>query len=190
MVYDNGTVAGLYVFSDVKRIKTRSSSYYNIDKNGQLRVGAAVGVGKDALIRLERLLEKNVDLIVIDTAHGDSRPVLKTLKEIKKKTKIPLVLHGASGIPKNIVKEAEKYGAKLKGVHGVPDSQVRLAVRNGINKVNTDTDLRLAFDAAVRKVIAKKPKDFDPRHILGPAREHIQKVVEQRIKLFGSGGKG
>ena len=85
LIYDNGTVAGLYVFSDVKRIKTGSSSNYNIDKNGQLRVGAAIGVGKDALIRIERLLEKNIDVVVIDTAHGDSRLVIQILKEIKKK---------------------------------------------------------------------------------------------------------
>ena len=48
----------------------------------------------------------------------------------------------------------------------------------------------MAFDAAVRKYLVKKPKDFDPRHILGPARDEISKVAEQRIKLFGSGGKG
>ena len=59
----------------------------------------------------------------------------------------------------------------------------------GISKINTDTDLRLAFDGAVRQFLAKQPKDFDPRHILGPARDAIQNVVEQRMKVFSSGGK-
>src|SRR3989344_503722 len=112
------------------------------------------------------------------------------LRQIKKKVKIPLVLHGASGVPQSLVKVAEKYGADLSGVKGVPDPQIRMAVKNGITKINTDTDLRIAFDAAVRKAIAEKPRDFDPRQILSPARDLIQAVAEQRIKLFGSAGKG
>ena len=133
--------------------------------------------------------------VAIGTSHGAFKFKGKAhlrhdvLKEVKKKTKIPLVLHGASGVPEKIVKQAEKYGAKLTGVYGVPNSQIKLAIKNGINKINTDTDLRLAFDAAVRKFLVKKPKDFDPRHILGPAREDIRKVAESRIKLFGSIGK-
>ena len=133
--------------------------------------------------------------MAIGTSHGAykfkgaGKLRIDLLKEIKKRTKIPLVLHGASGVPKNVVKQAEKYGAKLKDMRGVPDTQIKLVVRNGINKINTDTDLRLAFDAAVRKVIKKEPHEFDPREILGPARDKIQKVVEQRIKLFGSRGK-
>jgi len=133
--------------------------------------------------------------VAIGTSHGaykfQGRANLKIniLKDIKKITKIPLVLHGASGVPVKIVQLAERYGADLSGVKGVPDSQIRLAIKSGINKINTDTDLRIAFDAAVRKFIKQKPKDFDPRHILSPARELIQNVAEQRIKLFGSKGK-
>jgi len=134
--------------------------------------------------------------VAIGTSHGaykfKGRAQLKIdlLKEIRKKCGVPLVLHGASGVPQNVVKMAEKYGAKLSGVKGVPDLEIKKAVKNGINKINTDTDLRIAFDAAVRKFIHKKPKDFDPRHILGPARELIREVAEQRIKVFGSRRKG
>ena len=134
--------------------------------------------------------------VAIGTSHGaykfkgTAKLKIDILKEIKKITKIPLVLHGASGVPKKIVQLAEKYGADLTGVKGVPDAQIRLAVKNGINKINTDTDLRIAFDAAVRKFIKHKPKDFDPRHILSPARDLIQEVAEQRIILFGSKGRG
>ena len=84
---------------------------------------------------------------------------------------------------------AEKYGANLKGVKGVPEKQLTTSVKNGICKVNTDTDLRISFDAAVRKVIKNQPKDFDPRHILGPARDLIQKTVERKIKILGSDNK-
>ncbi len=133
--------------------------------------------------------------VAIGTSHGaykftgEAKLKIDLLKEIRRKVKLPLVLHGASGVPGVVVNEAERYGAKLRGVKGIPDYQIRLAVKNGINKINTDTDLRLAFDAAVRKVIREQPQDFDPRHILGPARDLITKVVERRIKLFGSGGK-
>ena len=130
--------------------------------------------------------------VAIGTSHGaykfagKAKLNIPLLKEINKVTKIPLVLHGGSEVPQDIVKMAEKYGAKLKGVKGVPDSQIKAAVRNGINKINTDTDLRIAFDAAIRKVIKTKPKEFDPRHMLGPARNLITKVAEHRIKVFGS----
>jgi IMP dehydrogenase len=78
-------LTGMYVYSDVKRIITGGSPSYNLDKNGNLRVGAAVGIGKEALERAEQLNERGVDVLVMDTAHGDSRAVLDTLKELKKK---------------------------------------------------------------------------------------------------------
>ncbi len=134
--------------------------------------------------------------IAIGTSHGAYKFAGKAhlrmdiLKEVGKRVKIPLVLHGASCVPLSAVKEAEKYGAKLEGVRGVPDAQIKQAVKNGICKFNTDTDLRIAFDAGIRKTILNKPADFDPRHIVAPARDYMQKVVEHRIRLFGSGGKG
>ena len=133
--------------------------------------------------------------IAIGTSHGAfkfaSTPKLDIyrLKQIKKLVKIPLVLHGASGVPQNLVLLANKFGAKISGAEGVPDSQIKLAVKNGINKINTDTDLRLAFTEAVREVLVKRPSEFDPRKILGPARDSIQKIVEHRIELFRSAGK-
>ena len=78
-------LTGMYVYSDVKRIITGGSPSYNLDKNGNLRVGAAVGIGKEALERAEQLSERGVDVLVIDTAHGDSRAVFETLKQLKKK---------------------------------------------------------------------------------------------------------
>ena len=133
--------------------------------------------------------------VAIGTSHGAYKFAGKAalrqdiLQKIKSKVKVPLVLHGASGVPQILVKSAEKYGADLSGVKGVPDAQIKNAIKSGITKINTDTDLRIAFDAAVRKALHAQPKDFDPRHILAPARDLIQEVAEQRIKLFGSAGK-
>ena len=133
--------------------------------------------------------------IAIGTSHGAYKFAGKSflrqdlLLEIKKRVKIPLVLHGASGVSPSLVQQAQNYGANLSGVHGVSDIQLTKAIQSGITKINTDTDIRIAFDAAVRKVIRTQPKDFDPRHILGPARDLIQHVAEQRMRLFGSVGK-
>jgi len=133
--------------------------------------------------------------VAVGTSHGAykfkarARINLKLLKQIKKTIRIPLVLHGASSVPLQFVKTANKFGAKIAGAHGLPDSQLRLAIKNGINKVNTDTDLRLAFDASVRKYLKQNPEDFDPRHILGEARNLIQKTVEHRISICGSVNK-
>ncbi len=133
--------------------------------------------------------------IAIGTSHGAykfrDKPKLnlKLLKEIKNELNMPLVLHGASGIPKKIVKLANKYGAKLKHTQGVPDSQIRKAVKLGINKVNIDSDIRIAFDAAIRKQLKKQPSVFDPRKILDPAMNLITKIVKQKIILLGSVNK-
>lgn len=133
--------------------------------------------------------------VAIGTSHGaykfkgKAKLDIHLLKEIRKKVKVPLVLHGASGVPSWLITQAVRYGAELGKPEGVPDDQIRKAVENGINKINTDTDLRLAFDAAVRKFLKEKPKDFDPRHILGSARELMQKVAEHRMEVFGSSGK-
>ena len=133
--------------------------------------------------------------IAIGTSHGaykfsgKARLDLHLLKDIKKRLDMPLVLHGASEVPAWLVTQAARYGAELGKPEGVPDDQLALAVKYGINKINTDTDLRLAFDAAVRKFLKEKPSDFDPRHILSPARELIQQVAEHRMKDFKCAGK-
>ncbi|MEM4247216.1 MAG: class II fructose-1,6-bisphosphate aldolase [Candidatus Woesearchaeota archaeon] len=133
--------------------------------------------------------------VAIGTSHGAykfagaAKLDINRLMQIRQIVRVPLVLHGASGVPEWLVRTAEHYGAKLGKPEGVPDEQIKEAIKNGICKINTDTDLRLAFDAGVREFLASKPEDFDPRHILGRARELMQEVVEHRIKLFGSAGK-
>ena len=77
----------------------------------------------------------------------------------------------------------------MAGAKGVPDEAYRRAIDCGINKINIDTDLRLAFAATVRQTLAEKPELFDPRKMLAPARDAIAEVVRQKIELFGSAGK-
>lgn len=134
--------------------------------------------------------------IAIGTSHGPHKfsgtPHLRLelVKEIKNKLRIPLVLHGASALPKETIQRAITYGFKTdEPMEGVPEDQLKTAIYYGINKINTDTELRLTFIASIRETLAKKPEIIDPRLILGPARDEIQQIVEHRIKVFGSTGK-
>ncbi|MBW1972808.1 MAG: class II fructose-1,6-bisphosphate aldolase [Spirochaetes bacterium] len=131
----------------------------------------------------------------IGTSHGafkfKGKPKLDfdRLKEVKEKTKIPLVLHGASSVIPYILEMVNSYGGDLKEAKGVPEEDIKKAISFGINKVNVDTDLRLSLVAAIRKVLAENKKEFDPRKILGPARDLISEVVAHKVELFGSSDK-
>jgi fructose-bisphosphate aldolase class II len=133
--------------------------------------------------------------IAIGTSHGaykfksSSRLDFKRLSAIKKAVNVPLVLHGASGVPSSIKSLCTKYGCKIDKAKGVADATIRKAVSLGINKVNIDTDLRIAFDAGVRRFLAENPEIIDPREILGSAKELMTKVVRQKMQLLGSSGK-
>jgi fructose-bisphosphate aldolase class II len=133
--------------------------------------------------------------VAIGTSHGaykfktEAKLDLERLKVISKKISIPLVLHGASSVPQEIVEKANKYGAELSGAKGIPESELKKAILLGIAKINIDTDLRLAFTAAVREALTNSPKNFDPRKILGPARDAMKEVAKGKMRLFGSAGK-
>lgn len=132
--------------------------------------------------------------IAIGTSHGaykfkgKSKLKINILRDIRKQVKIPLVLHGASGIPPKIVRKATMFGAILGSARGVSVKDIQAAVTNGISKVNIDSDLRLTFDATVREVLKKNPREFDPRKILGPAREQMMEMIRYKMRIFGSSG--
>lgn len=109
LVDEQGNLAGMYIFSDVERVLSGDFTSYNIDKRGQLRVAAAIGVYDDAYSRLEKLVKENVDVVVIDTAHADSKPVIETLRKIKSKYDVDVVVGNISN-PKS-VKKLIKAGA-------------------------------------------------------------------------------
>jgi fructose-bisphosphate aldolase class II len=133
--------------------------------------------------------------IAIGTSHGaykfkgEVKLDFERLKEIAQRVDIPLVLHGASGVPQAVLERAERFGAKLPGAKGIPDDAIQKAVSLGIAKINIDTDLRLSFIGAIREVLTNKPEEFDPRKILGPGREAIKQTVQSKMRLFGSSGK-
>jgi fructose-bisphosphate aldolase class II len=139
----------------------------------------------------------NVDslAVAIGNSHGaykfkgEQHLDLERLKAIKKALMdaglgdYPLVLHGASSVPKDLVQEINKYGGKMgEDTAGVPEADIEVARRTGCTKVNIDTDLRLAMTAAIRKVLWENPKEFDPRKYLGPARQKVKDLVRHKVK--------
>ncbi len=132
----------------------------------------------------------------IGTSHGAYKfagscnvdiPRVQKLTEVLPNT--PLVMHGSSSVPQEYVAIVNQYGGDLAGAKGVDEATIQEARKYGIAKVNIDTDLRLVMTAVIRKTLVEKPKEFDPRKYLGPARDEIQKMVEHKIDVLGSAGK-
>ena len=127
---------------------------------------------------------------------GEQHLDLDRLKAIKKALldaglgDYPLVLHGASSVPKEIVQDLNRYGGKMgEDTAGVPEADIEVARRVGCTKVNIDTDLRLALTSAIRKVFFENPKEFDPRKYLTPARARVKELVRHKVKnVLGCAG--
>ncbi len=147
--------------------------------------------------------------ISIGTSHGamkfkpeqctrDARGVLvppplrfDILEEIEKRIPgFPIVLHGASSVIPEYVQIINKNGGALKDAVGIPEEQLRKAARSAVCKVNIDSDGRLAMTAMIRKTLAEKPAEFDPRKYLGPARDELIKMIIHKNKeVLGSAGQ-
>jgi len=113
------------------------------------------------------------------------------LKEIEKRIPgFPIVLHGASSVPVEKVKQINAYGGKLKDAVGIPESQLRRAAASAVCKINIDSDGRLAMTGAIREAFAKNPAEFDPRKYLGPARDALKEVYKGKNQnVLGSAGR-
>jgi fructose-bisphosphate aldolase class II len=112
------------------------------------------------------------------------------LEEIEKRIPgFPIVLHGSSSVPQEKVKIINENGGALKDAIGIPEEQLRRAAKSAVCKINIDSDGRLAMTAAIRKVFAEKPEEFDPRKYLGPARESLKEIYKSKNEnVLGSAG--
>lgn len=134
--------------------------------------------------------------VAIGTSHGaykfkgEAKLDFERLAEIQKAVgeDFPLVLHGASSVPEDLVKICNDNGAEIPGAKGVPEEMFSQATKLGVAKINVDTDLRLGFTGAIRKHFAENPSHFDPRQYLKPAREAVKQIVKHKIQVFGTGG--
>lgn len=140
---------------------------------------------------LEFVKKTNIDSLAISigTSHGaykfagESHLDIERLKEIKKLVKIPLVLHGASGVGAKLKEEFVLSGGKIGNANGVSDQNLMEAIKNGICKVNTDTDLRIAFTTGVRNSL-ENAENFNPRDYLGFGMKNVIEQVEKRIEVL------
>ncbi|PTN31572.1 class II fructose-bisphosphate aldolase [Desulfonatronum sp. SC1] len=181
---------------------------------GSLETGIAGkedGVGAEGKLSREQMLtdpEQAADFvkktgvdalaIAIGTSHGAykfTRPpsgevlAINRIKEIH--DRIPnthLVMHGSSSVPQDWLAMVNEYGGDLGQTYGVPVEEIQQGIKFGVRKVNIDTDLRLASTGAIRRHMAQKPKDFDPRKYLGVAREAMKQICLDRLRAFGTEG--
>ncbi len=136
--------------------------------------------------------------ISIGTSHGaykfkpgqKAEIRLDILREIEKRIPgFPIVLHGSSSVPQELVKKINQYGGKLDDAIGISESQLREAAKSAVCKINIDSDGRLAMTAAIREVFATKPSEFDPRKYLGPARDALKDLYKHKNDtVLGSSG--
>ena len=128
--------------------------------------------------------------IAIGTSHGaykfkpGTKPQLRfdVLEEVSRRLPgFPIVLHGSSSVPQDLVAKVNQFGGNMPGAIGVPEDQLRHAAELSVCKINIDSDLRLAMTATIREYFAEHPGDFDPRQYLKPARAAIKTLVAHKI---------
>jgi fructose-bisphosphate aldolase class II len=141
--------------------------------------------------------------ISVGTAHGPRKSKAKgrikldipRIRKIDKVVKVPLVLHGASGVDPKFVDRMQKYCAtyqdckRMAGAKGIPDDQIRKAVKTGICKINIDSDLRIAFTSGLRETLMTDKTAIDPRKLLRLSTDLMKEVARGKMRLFGSSGK-
>ena len=135
--------------------------------------------------------------IAIGTSHGafkfKGEPKLRfdILEEVGKRLPgFPIVLHGASSVPQDLVEQINEYGGNMPGAKGVPEEMLRQAATMAVCKINIDSDIRMAVTATIRKYFKENPSHFDPRQYLGPARNAVKEIVRHKlVNVLGCNGK-
>ncbi len=155
----------------------------------------------DEAVRFVKMTGCDALAISIGTAHGafksKTAPELdiRRLARIDALVKIPLVLHGASGVSPALLAKTKDYCElledcdRLRGAVGVSDKDIKRAISRGIRKINIDSDLRIAFTAGLRDALIGSHKTIDPRVLLAPSKKLMKEVVRHKMELFGSRGR-
>jgi len=137
--------------------------------------------------------------IAIGTSHGaykfTKKPTgdilaIDRIKEINQR--IPnthLVMHGSSSVPQELLAIIREFGGDMKETYGVPVEEIQEGIKNGVRKINIDTDIRLAMTGAIRRYLFENPSKFDPRDYLKPAREAAKEICKARYLAFGCEGQ-
>ena len=184
-----GRLAG--VEDDVK-VSAEDSSYTRpeeveefVTKTGVDSLAIAIGTSHGAYKFKPEQCKRNADGVLVP-------PPLRfdILEEVGKRLPgFPIVLHGASSVPQEYVKEINSLGGKLPDAIGIPEEELRQAAKLSVCKINIDSDIRLAMTAGIRRVLSAQPDVFDPRTYLSVARTEVKKMVAHKIEnVLGSAG--
>jgi fructose-bisphosphate aldolase class II len=149
--------------------------------------------------RFVKATEVDALAIAIGTSHGAykfSRPPTGDILAIERikaiHARIPdthLVMHGSSSVPQEWLNIINEFGGEIKETYGVPVAEIQEGIRHGVRKVNIDTDLRLAATGAIRRFLAQKPAEFDPRKYLGAATKAMHEICVARYQAFNTAGQ-
>ena len=181
---------------------------------GSLETGEAGeedGIGAEGKLTLDQMLtdpeeaadfvqKTQVDALAIacGTSHGAykfTRPPTGDILAIDRikaiHARIPnthLVMHGSSSVPQDWLAVINEYGGNIPETYGVPVEQIQEGIKNGVRKVNIDTDLRLASTGATRRFLAHNPSEFDPRKFLAETTKAMTDICVDRYEAFGAAG--
>ena len=185
-----GTLAGI---EDEVKVAAHAASYTRpeeveefVTKTGCDSLAIAIGTSHGAYKFTAAQCTRNEQGILVP-------PPLRfdVLEEVSRRLPgFPIVLHGSSSVPQDLVAKVNQYGGNMPGAIGVPEDQLRKAASLSVCKINIDSDLRLAMTASIREHFALHPADFDPRQYLKPARQAIKELVTHKIvDVLGCDGK-
>ncbi|MBM3609113.1 MAG: fructose-bisphosphate aldolase class II, partial [Alphaproteobacteria bacterium] len=145
--------------------------------------------------------ETQVDALAIamGTSHGaykfSRKPdgavlAMHVIEEIHRRMpNMHLVMHGSSSVPQDLQDIINAYGGKMPQTWGVPVEEIQRGIKNGVRKINIDTDNRMAITGQIRKVLAEHPGEFDPRKYLKPALDAMSKLCQDRLEQFNTAGQ-
>lgn len=174
-------------------------------------MGEEDGHGAEGKLDMDQLLtgveeaadfveQTNVDAlaIAIGTSHGaykfTKEPTgdilrIDRIKEIHKRLpNTHLVMHGSSSVPQDWLKVINSFGGDMGQTYGVPVEEIVEGIKNGVTKVNIDTDLRMASTGSIRKHLSDNPSNFDPRKFLKEATAGMKAICKARYESFGCSG--
>jgi fructose-bisphosphate aldolase class II len=136
--------------------------------------------------------------IAIGTSHGAYKFTRKPTGDILAIDRIAaihaqipnthLVMHGSSSVPQEWLEIIRQFGGDIKETYGVPVEEIQRGIKNGVRKINIDTDILLAMTGAMRQVFAEQRSEFDPRKALVAAKRAARGIVKARFEAFGCAG--
>ena len=188
-----GEIGKLAGIEDDVHVAAEDSSYTRpeeveefVSRTGVDSLAIAIGTSHGAYKFTPAQCTRNADGILVP-------PPLRfdILEEIEKRLpEFPIVLHGASSVAQDCVKEINALGGHMPDAIGIPEEELRQAAKMAVCKIHIDSDIRLAMTAGIRRVLANQPEVFDPRTYLSVGRDEVKKMVKHKIvDVLGSNGK-